>query len=112
MIRRVNEIGFDPNLTDADHPYGRNNNLGKTQRVGIENFLECKPLAWMKWRVSHAYTEAIFKSNTTSFSENEISGDSLPMVPLNRWTSSVLVQPLKNMELYLDMVYFQASSYQ
>ncbi|GEM_PF-3545254 len=101
LNRRVNEIGFDPNLTDSTHLFGRNNNFGKTERVGIENFVETKVTPWMRIRGSHAYTEAVFKSNIATA---EISGDHIPMVPRNRFTSSVLIQPTKDLDLNLNMV--------
>ena len=110
LIRRTNEIGFDPGLTDAEHLFGRNNNFGKTERVGVENFAEWKPVSSARLRISHTYTEAVFKSNLTPdpFAtdpfENQISGDHIPMVPRNRFTADIWVEPVKNLELDLGMV--------
>ncbi len=101
LDRRVNEIGFDPNLTDSTHLFGRNNNLGKTERVGVENFVESKITSWARLRGSHTYTEAIFKSNTATA---QISGDHIPMVPRNRFTTSLLIQPVADLDLNLSMV--------
>lgn len=101
LNHRVNEIGFDPNLIDGTHLFGRNNNFGKTERLGIENFFESRPVSWLRLRGSHTYTEAVFKSNITTA---EISGDHIPMVPRNRFTSSLLIQPMKDLDLDLNMV--------
>jgi len=102
LNHRVNEIGFDPNLTDSTHLFGRNSNFGKTERLGIENFVEAKITSWARLRASHTYTEAIFKSNTNG--GTEISGDHIPMVPRNRFTSGVLIQPVKGLDVDLNMV--------
>ena len=101
LNRRVNEIGFDPNLIDATHLFGRNNNFGKTERLGIENFIESKIAPWIRIRGSHTYTEAVFKSNIATA---QISGDHIPMVPRNRFTSSLLIQPAKGLDLDFNMV--------
>jgi len=79
LNHRTHEIGFDPNLTDAAHPFGRNNNFGKTERVGLENFIESWIRPWLRARVSQTYMEAVFKSNTAD--GLQISGDHIPMVP-------------------------------
>ena len=101
LERRVNEIGFDPNLVDSTHLFGRNNNLGKTERVGAESFVEYKAAPWLRLRGGHSYTEAVFKSN---ISTAEISGDHIPMVPRNRFTSDILIQPLKDLDLDFNML--------
>lgn len=101
LNHRVNEIGFDPNLIDGTHLFGRNNNFGKTERLGIENFAESRITPWLRLRGSHTYTEAVFKSNITTA---EISGDHIPMVPRNRFTSDILIQPLKDLDVDLNMV--------
>ena len=101
LNHRVNEIGFDPNLVDATHLSGRNNNFGKTERTGIENYAQVKVAPWLRLRGSHTMTEAVFKSNIATA---EIGGDHIPMVPRNRFTSSVLIQPAKEIDIDLSMV--------
>ncbi len=110
MIRRTNEIGFDPGFTDPPFIFGRNNNFGKTLRTGIENFVEWRPFSFFRTYASHTYTEAIFKSNlnadpfATDPFENQISGDHIPMVPRNRWSAGVGAEPVKNLKIDLDMI--------
>ncbi|OGW81811.1 MAG: hypothetical protein A3C47_02510 [Omnitrophica bacterium RIFCSPHIGHO2_02_FULL_51_18] len=101
MSHLTNEIGFDPNLIDAAHLFGRNNNFGKTERYGSETFVEGRVLPWLKARASHTAIQALFKSNTPTA---EISGDHIPMVPRNRFTSSLLAQPLKDLDIQLSML--------
>jgi len=100
--RRTNEIGFDPNLIDASHPFGTNVNFGQTKRLGSENSIESRALPWLRLRASHTHTEAVFESNTLSGAE--ISGDHIPMVPRNRFTGGVLIQPAKDLDVNLDVV--------
>lgn len=99
---RTNEIGFDPNLTDSQHLFGRNSNFGKTERLGSENYIMTRVLSWLKLWASHTYTEAVFSSNTND--GTEISGDHIPMVPRNRFASGALIQLNKDLDIDLDMV--------
>ncbi len=102
LNRRTNEIGFDPNLIDGSHPFGSNSNFGKTERVGVENFMESWVFPGLRLRASHTYTEAVFQCNAASGAQ--ISGDHIPMVPRNRFTSGILIQPSKELDLSLDLI--------
>lgn len=110
LVRRTNEIGFDPGFTDSTYLFGRNNNLGKTQRVGVENYAEWRFFPALKVRGSHTYTEATFQSNliqdpfASDPFENQVSGDHIPMVPRNRWTAGVQAEPMKNWLIDLGMI--------
>ncbi len=101
LNNRVNEIGFDPNLVDSTFLFGRNNNFGKTQRMGLESSVEARPAAWLRLRGAHTYTEALYKSNTAS--GTQISGDHIPMIPRNRYTAGILVEPAHDLRLDLNM---------
>ncbi len=102
LNRTTNEIGFDPNLTDATHLFGQNSNFGKTQRAGIENSFQVKCLSWLILKTSHTYTEATFKSNDNGGVQK--SGDHIPMVPRNRLTTAFLIEPMENLNMNLNMV--------
>lgn len=97
-----NEIGFDPGLADSTFLFGRNGNFGKTQRLGSETSVEKTVGSWFRWRASHTYMDATFESNDNSGTQK--SGDYIPMVPRNRWTSSLLLTPTKDWDIYGNMV--------
>lgn len=101
LNRRVNEIGFDPNLIDGDHPFGRNTNFGKTKRVGIETLAESQITPWLRLRGSHTYIDAFFASNTPTA---QISGKHIPLVPRNRFAASMFVKPIQDLGLNFDMI--------
>ena len=97
-----NEIGFDPNLTDATHLFGQNSNFGKTRRGGLETSIESRFTRWLRARLSHTYTDARFGSNDNSGTQK--SGDFIPMIPRNRWSSSVFIDPTENWSIMLNML--------
>ncbi len=98
----TNEIGFDPNLTDSTFLFGRNGNFGKTRRLGSETAIAKEITPWARFKASHTYLEAIFMSNDNSGTQK--SGDHIPMVPRNRWTSSLLLSPTKDWDIYGNMI--------
>lgn len=102
LNRRVNEIGFDPNLTDSVHLFGRNNNFGKTERYGVETSYETRPWRRFRWRAGHTYTQAFFTSNSAD--GTEISGDHIPMIPRNRFTTDFLFEPSSRWTFDLNLV--------
>jgi iron complex outermembrane recepter protein len=98
---RKDEIGFDPNLIDAVHLFGGNNNFGKTERTGIETYVEYRAWKELRWRASHTYIEALFASDAADGTLT--SGRHIPMVPRNRLTTSLLYEPLPDWTIDLRL---------
>ncbi len=98
-----NEIGFDANALNpsAFGGLGQNRNIGVTERYGLETFAEAWMCRALRLRGSHTYTEALFKSND---SFNQKSGDHIPMVPRNRFASSLLLRPFDGLDIQGSMV--------
>ena len=100
------EIGFDPfrpNPANNFDGVGLNSNFGKTQRLGVENFLEIRWSEAFRTRAGYTFTRAQFTKDsltTTSFK----TGDNLPMVPRDRYTLDCLFIPLENWDIHLDML--------
>jgi len=96
------EIGFDPNLTDAASAFGKNTNFGKVRRYGLESMIEKQILPWVRFRGTHTSAEATFKTGTPANPGRQ--GKRIAMVPKNRYSMNLLMTPLENLDISVNMV--------
>ena len=103
------EILFTCVLCDFSPGDGLNRNIPKTRRRGFEVTAAVKPTPYLETVINYSYTEAHFRTAfNTGFPPNLQrieSGDSLPLVPKNRLSTTVTIKPMKGLRLSLTGLY-------
>ncbi len=98
-ITTENEIAFDSSAVSQINQFGRNVNIGKTRRNGIELSGEWQAIREVLIRVTYTLTRAIIRKGVddpaTSFSP--FTHRFLGQVPENKWTFGLESQPLKRL---------------
>jgi len=98
-----NEILFV--VTDPVNFFGRNENISRTLRRGIEFSLKGRYQPWVDWFFNYTATKATFETDVLLFSGQVNKGDELPLVPRHRVSSGINVHPLEGLTLSLFGTY-------
>ncbi len=103
------EIFFTCVLCDFSAGDGENRNLPKTRRRGFEITAAFEPTPYVETIIDYAFTEAHFRSGFNLGSgpnaQRVQSGDSLPLVPKNRLSTTVAIKPMEGLRLSLTGLY-------
>jgi len=98
-ITTEDEIAFDSSTVSPTNQFGRNVNIGKTRRNGIELSAEWQLIRELLIRATYTLTRAIIRKGVddpaTSFSP--FAHRFLSQVPENRWTLALDSRPLKRL---------------
>ncbi|MFH1800481.1 MAG: TonB-dependent receptor [Candidatus Omnitrophota bacterium] len=92
LIDVQDEIRYDSTAISAATPYGRNINVGKTRRYGIETRLDLTPVEEVKFYGGYTLTEAWVRQ--TDGAQSLKDGRTLGQVPENRFVVGMMVSPL------------------
>ncbi|MFH0984382.1 MAG: TonB-dependent receptor [Candidatus Omnitrophota bacterium] len=92
LIDVEDEIRYDSTAISAATPWGRNINVSKTRRYGIETRLDVTPVEEVKLYGSYTFTKAFVRE--TDGAESLKDGRALGQVPENRFTTGITVTPL------------------
>lgn len=95
LIDLKDEIVFDSNAIAAATPFGRNVNIGKTRRYGIEERLDLDPVKEVHLYGSYAWLISYVRETNTTGSPAD--GRSIGQIPQNRFTLGTQVQPFKRL---------------
>jgi iron complex outermembrane recepter protein len=88
-------------VTDPVNFFGRNENVSRTLRRGIELSLKGRYGKWFDATVNYTFTNATFETDVLLFSGQVRKGDELPMVPRHHVTALVNVYPLDGLTVSL-----------
>lgn len=88
-------------VTDPSTFTGRNENISRTLRRGIEASLKGRYGKWLEAFLNYTVTKATFDTDVLLFSGQVKKGDELPLVPRHRVGMGVNVQPIDKLTLSL-----------
>jgi iron complex outermembrane receptor protein len=88
-------------VTDPINFFGRNENISRSLRKGVEISLKGKYQRWLDTFINYTATKATFETDVLLFSGQVRKGDELPLVPRHRVSVGVNVHPLDNLTLSL-----------
>jgi len=88
-------------VTDPVNFFGRNENIDKTLRRGIELSLKARYQKWLDAFVNYTVTKATFETDVLLFSGQVHKGDELPLVPRHRVGVGVNTYPVEGLTLSL-----------
>ena len=88
-------------VTDPVSFFGRNENIAKTLRRGIELSVKARYQKWLDGFINYTVTKATFESDVLLFSGQVHKGDELPLVPRHRVGVGVNTYPLEGLTLSL-----------
>jgi iron complex outermembrane receptor protein len=88
-------------VTDPVNFFGRNENIDKTLRRGVELSLKARYQKWLDAFVNYTATKATFETDVLLFSGQVRKGDELPLVPRHRVGVGVNTYPLDGLTLSL-----------
>jgi len=88
-------------VTDPDTFFGRNENISKTLRRGLELSLKARYQKWLDAFFNYTVTKATFETDFLLFSGQVRKGDELPLVPQHRVSAGINVHPLDGLTLSL-----------
>jgi iron complex outermembrane receptor protein len=88
-------------VTDPVNFFGRNENIDKTARRGVELSLKARYQKWLDAFVNYTATKATFETDVLLFSGQVRKGDELPLVPRHRVGVGVNTYPLDGLTLSL-----------
>jgi Outer membrane receptor proteins, mostly Fe transport len=94
-----NEILFV--VTDPVNFFGRNENISRSLRKGVEISLKGRYKQWLDAFINYTATKATFETDVLLFSGQVKNGDELPLVPRHRVSVGVNVHPLDNLTISL-----------
>jgi iron complex outermembrane recepter protein len=86
---------------DPDTFFGRNENISKTLRRGIELSLKARYQKWLDAFVNYTFTKATFETDVLLSTGQVHKGDELPQVPHHRVGVGVNTYPLDGLTLSL-----------
>jgi outer membrane receptor protein involved in Fe transport len=92
LIDVEDEIRYDSTAITPATPWGRNINVAKTRRYGIETRLDLTPVEEVKLYGGYTFTKAFVRE--TDGAETLIDGRSLGQVPENRFVAGMTISPL------------------
>jgi len=94
LIDLENEIAFDGTAITPSTPFGRNINIGKSRRKGVEFRLDSRPMRELYLYFSHTWTSA--RVRETDSDGVPFDNRSLGQVPEHRLTFGSTVAPFKS----------------
>ncbi len=91
------EIFFDSSATSATNQFGRNVNIGRSRRNGVELRIDTQPLKELAAYGTYTLTRAIVRESDADAdtSSAPFANRFIGQVPENRWTLGLDTQPLK-----------------
>jgi outer membrane receptor protein involved in Fe transport len=95
LIDLKDEIVFDTTSVTAATPFGRNINIGKSRRTGIETSLKLKPVQEAEFYGTYTWTKAFVRE--TDAGGALVDGRALGQVPEHRFTLGIDLWPLKRL---------------
>ncbi len=95
LIDLEDEIVFDSTSLTAATPFGRNINIGKSRRTGIETSLALDPIEEVKLYGTYTWTKAFVRE--TDAGGSLVDGRTLGQVPEHRFTLGVDLWPFKRL---------------
>ncbi len=97
LIDLANEIVFDETSITPGTPFGRNINIGKSRRTGVENRLDLTPFRELGVYGSYTWMKAYVRK--TAGSGVPFNGSDLGLIPRNRFTMGAILKPLARLGL-------------
>ena len=91
LIDLKDEIVYDSTSVTSTTPFGRNINIGRSRRDGIETGIEGKPLP--EWTIFGNYTWTQAFVREIDGGGSLVDGRSLGQIPENRYSLGTMVQP-------------------
>jgi iron complex outermembrane receptor protein len=88
-------------VTDPVNFFGRNENIDKTLRRGVELSLKARYRKWLDGFLNYTVTKATFETDVLLSSGQVHKGDELPLVPRHRVGVGVNTYPLDGLTLSL-----------
>lgn len=88
-------------VTDPILFFGRNENISRTLRRGIELSLKARYRKWLDAFINYTAMKATFETDVLLFSGQVRRGDELPLVPRHRVSMGVNTYPLEGLTLSL-----------
>lgn len=95
LIDVEDEIRYDSTAITAATPWGRNMNISKTRRYGIETRLDVTPVEEVKMYFGYTFTKAFVRE--TDGAEALKDGRALGQVPESRFVQGITVTPLSRL---------------
>ena len=92
-------------VTDPINFFGRNENISRTLRKGVEFSLKGHYKQWVDAFINYTATKATFETDVLLFSGQVTKGDELPLVPRHRVSTGVNVHPVEGLTLSLFGTY-------
>jgi outer membrane receptor protein involved in Fe transport len=100
VIDLSDEIVFDSSSITPDTPFGRNINIGKSRRTGIELSLNAKPIQEIEVYWTYTWTKAYVRE--TDAGGSLVDERSLGQIPEHRYTLGGNIRPFKRLGEPLD----------
>lgn len=88
-------------VTDPVNFFGRNENISRTLRKGVELSLKARFRQWLDGFFNYSYTKATFETDVLLFSGQVRKGDELPLVPRHRVGVGINTYPYDGLTLSL-----------
>ncbi|HWP58390.1 MAG TPA: TonB-dependent receptor [Candidatus Acidoferrales bacterium] len=88
-------------VTDPATFTGRNENISRTLRRGLEASLKARLGSWGNAFLNYTLTKATFDTDVLLFSGQVKKGDELPQIPRHRVGAGISVHPVENLTLSL-----------
>jgi iron complex outermembrane recepter protein len=88
-------------VTDPDLFFGRNENISRTLRRGIELSLKARYQKWLDAFVNYTAMKSTFETDVLLFSGQVRKGDELPLVPRHRVGVGINTYPFEGLTLSL-----------
>ena len=88
-------------VTDPINFFGRNENISRTLRKGIELSLKGRYQKWLDAFLNYTVTKATFETDVLLFSGQVKRGDELPLVPRHRVATGVNIHPAEGLTVSL-----------
>ncbi len=95
LIDVEDEIRYDATAITAATPWGRNINISKTRRYGIETRVDLTPIEEVKAYFGYTFTKAFVRE--TDGAEALKDGRALGQIPENRFVQGITVTPLSRL---------------
>jgi outer membrane receptor protein involved in Fe transport len=92
-------------VTDPVNFFGRNENISRTLRKGIEFSLKGRYRHWLEAFLNYTATKATFETDVLLFSGQVRKGDDLPLVPRHRMGLGLTIFPVDGLTLSLFGTY-------
>ena len=92
-------------VTDPINFFGKNENVSRTLRKGVELSLRGRYKHWLDGFINYTATKATFETDVLLFSGEVTKGDELPLVPRHRVSTGLNVHPVDGLTFSLFGTY-------